>query len=137
MFPGPPGVPVEFQVDDMTAVSVWLSWKPNVDGGFDQYFTVYYRPSCDNSTECMDFIKDTDIADPGLHVTVVHKVSGLNESTEYEFKVLAINSFTGTAGNNRSTDEELGKTLGKLILNRLQSFQNIMKLLVKFHRKPY
>lgn len=50
-------------------------------------------------------------SDPGLDNVVVHKVSGLNESTEYEFKV--INSHNGTGGNNRTTDEQIDQTLGR------------------------
>lgn len=84
-----------------------------MDGGSAQHFTVYYRRTCDDDSDCNDFIADPDREeDPGFNFTIQHKVTGLNESTDYECKVVAVNSYNGTGGNNTSTDEELGVTLG-------------------------
>ena len=115
---GPPGEPVDFEIDDMTSVSAWLSWYPNVNGGSDQHFIVYYRLECmePDKKHCAEFKEDAKVDDPNdLDRRIEHKVSGLNESTSYEFKVMAVNSFNGTGGNNRSTEEKVDQTIGELI----------------------
>lgn len=74
---------------------------------------MYYRQICDDNTECGDFVADTNTEDdPGIDTIIVHKVGGLYESTDYEFKVMAVNGFDGAGGNNTSTEEKPGQTLG-------------------------
>ena len=44
---------------------------------------------------------------------IEHKISGLNESTSYDFQVTAVNGFTGTAANYSTTEPVVDETQGR------------------------
>ena len=107
-YTGPPGVPINFKIDHRSSVSVWLSWEANLNGGSQQYFVVYHR-----AVDASDIIIASElIKDTGTSQTLEYKVTGLNESTEYEFKVMAMNGYDGNEGNTSFTGPERATTLG-------------------------
>lgn len=102
---------MDFTIDDATSVSVWLSWNSNHNGGSPQQFVVYYREVCEDS-DC-GFIRDSILDDLGLNIQHVHNVLNLDENTQYEFKVIAVNSYNGVGGNTSSTELEMTTTAGR------------------------
>ena len=85
---GPPDLPTAIILDEITAVSVVIQWQPGLDGGYPQTFHVLHH--------IMDskFNNQHGVSIPGASdgAVVRHKLTGLEPSTQYQFKIRVANT---------------------------------------------
>ena len=86
---GPPDAPMLVKVDSVTAVSANLTWRPGLNRGHRQSFSVLLRPA--GSSSFLTSHPGNDIPDPGQGQIVRHTVTGLKPMTRYQFQVIAEN----------------------------------------------
>ncbi|XP_064642707.1 titin-like isoform X2 [Lineus longissimus] len=87
---GPPRIPCCLKADNVSAVSVTLTFRSNFNGRSQQQFTIESK----NGSTIDRYI---NIADPGFAKDVVRKIAGLKSDSMYEFRVKADNEY-GTSG---------------------------------------
>ena len=81
----PPQRPVDFKVTASTSFSVNVSWLPGDDGGSRQTFNLSYKVVGE------DFKHWSTYPDLGPGVQLTESITGLDNSTQYEFKVISRN----------------------------------------------
>lgn len=98
---GPPWPPIGFNVlKNKTSVSLTVSWKPNLDGGYPQHFRLAYKNSTETEyKEIPDAIPDS--SDSQSERLIIYTVTGLMPSTDYSLKVRAVNR--RPVGNSKSS----------------------------------
>ena len=86
---GPPSVPRDFRVSDVTSGVVVLAWSPGFNGGFPQDFIVDCKLSADPDSQYHpigDKIPDVDDGPVSLSVTSLKPLS------DYTFRIQAFSS---------------------------------------------
>ncbi|XP_064642016.1 basement membrane-specific heparan sulfate proteoglycan core protein-like [Lineus longissimus] len=87
---GPPRIPCCLKADNVSAVSVTLTFRSNFNGRSQQQFTIESK-----SGSTID--RYINIADPCFAKDVVRKIAGLKSNSMYEFRVKADNEY-GSSG---------------------------------------
>ncbi|XP_064642710.1 synaptogenesis protein syg-2-like [Lineus longissimus] len=87
---GPPRIPCCLKADNVSAVSVTLTFRSNFNGRSQQQFTIESK----NGSTIDRYI---NIADPCFAKDVVRKIAGLKSNSMYEFRVKVDNEY-GTSG---------------------------------------
>ena len=88
---GLPTAPDLLTVDSVTAISVNLSWKPGLNGGYPQTFEVLLKTI--NTDIVLPNQTGDPIPEPALGQIVKHTVTGLKPKTHYQLSVSSNNKY--------------------------------------------